>query len=225
MRAPLVPRFFKRWSRPLAAGLAVALTSCATAPSSWDRLWTNARLAPLPPPVAVLDERDRSLPDGRTLRLGRLDLPTVVSAPNQTLDAVVLERTGPMARFTQLSGFEACARVCKAPDGRWAWTVQTVGSRLGCMTTADACPAGFEPTETSVHTHPLGWGGMASTGDVSVDPTLTLGQWLPLGDPFSFSPTDLDGSAGYLVAPDGWVLAHDGRRAVRTVRQGAPPHP
>lgn len=143
---------------------------------------------------------------GRGDLVPRTELGLVIGPPNQAL----IEAATRLRAFTKATGFEGCAQVCEAPDGRWAFPLRTNFSQVSCQTVAAFpgtaeiiidCPVGFTRSARArgIHSHP-------ETQEVRANPVDALRTGVRRGKllkvfPDSFSSGDKKhGPGGYLVA-------------------------
>ncbi len=147
---------------------------------------------------------------------------TFESREGEDLEAFVMRMGGWFRTFTTSSGYEACAYILKAADGsdRWAMPVYTNTSQIGCVM-GEVAVEGFVATGETIHSHPV---------ERRIDPNaqdrvFMAGQSKRFNverrqrrgvDPRTFSDTDFESGAGYLVADDK-VLYQNGRASVREV--------
>lgn len=59
-----------------------------------------------------------------------------------------------MRNFTKTSGHEACANICKSPEGEFSAIFTTSHSQIGCAVSRDRCLDGFSPAGRTIHSHP-----------------------------------------------------------------------
>ena len=105
--------------------------------------------------------------------------------------------------YTQDKGFEACARVCRAPNGRVGLLVTTNHAHVGCAMAEDrtACPDGFGPTQDTIHSHPMVEYVNANPVDVVFTrQRFRRGARLAV-HPHTFSRQDVSNGSGYLALP------------------------
>lgn len=172
--------------------------------------WTSLTLAQTPfPATPDLRKVGRGQPVPETV------LAQVLPAPGETAESTVA-RAATLARaYTAQEGFEACAMVCRNPDGQVALRLTTNHSQIACRTprNASACLEGFSPTTETLHTHPhtnVVWAN-------PVDAVLTgvkRGRRLTLA-PDDFSRRDRANGPGYLVTAT-TMLYQDGTPATET---------
>ncbi|HEL3200029.1 TPA: hypothetical protein ACKP7X_002508 [Stenotrophomonas maltophilia] len=144
-----------------------------------------------------------------------------VSEPGESLDAFAL-RLGPRLRaYSDETGFEACGVLASDGD-RFGVVIGTNHSHVACVNFASKVPAGFQPTEETIHSHGGEKTFAASATDVlllskdafgsrSRTSLRVTGQ--KLGE---FSKTDYQGGAGYLATPKG-VIHQAGAKHVRVL--------
>lgn len=160
---------------------------------------------------AQLDERlsdppagQVQAPSGVMVTVYGVGLPTLVSAPGQTLAEFLQHRGGSMRERTRQTSWEVCARICQASDGRYALRPVTLRAALSCATQPSQCPAGFSDTGQSVHTH--GAGPMIAP--TAVDKRIEPGVGLTHVEPNALSPEDQKVPGTWLLTPDGQLLSN-----------------
>lgn len=134
----------------------------------------------------------------------------VLPLPRET-DEQTLARAGAVAAgYTQASGFEACALVCKTAQGQVALRLTTNFSQVGCLVErlSSSCPEGATATGQTLHSHP-------QRESVVLNPVDAIYTGLRRGlrvrlEPHRFSDRDLANGPGYL-ATGGVLLHHDGQ--------------
>ena len=146
---------------------------------------------------------------GRGQAVPTTELAVVVSAPGESREATLARAAGLARSYTASEGFEACALVCENGQGGTALRLTTNHSQLACRTQRDAtgCPAGFSPTQETLHSHP-------HTDTVWVNPVDAALLGLQRGRrvevmPHDFSRRDRANGAGYLVTETA-LLYQDG---------------
>lgn len=157
---------------------------------------------------------------GETLPLTKLT--TLHSQEGETLDAFALRAGVWFRNFTTSSGYEACGPILAAQEGegRWAIPVFSNLSQVGCVM-PEAAVEGFAGTGETIHSHPVEK-VVKTNGRDRVFMTGQSGRFHGARrqrqnvDSRTFSVTDFDSGAGYLVT-DNKVLYQNGRSNVRQV--------
>jgi hypothetical protein len=155
---------------------------------------------------------------GREVPVYRIE--DVVSAVRER-DLFAIDLAYRLRAFTAREGVEACARICRSPDGlRWGATLVTIKSRAACPRTR-LCPADTEPTDVDIHSHLLVTSYSPSALDLAFLAHAPRPGQQVATRPELFSPGDFRTGPGYMVSRR--VLQfQDGARDVRLVwRMGA----
>lgn len=154
-----------------------------------------------------------------TVRVGAHTLPAValerVDVEGSNPDEAALKAAGALKRYTQATGFEACANLCKTPTG---WRIQpiSVHSHSACPIVLQ-CPEGAEPSGLSLHSHRPAGGYLANRADMVLMGIAHAQGSVVAGDrPELFSEEDFQ-APGYMVTPRGEVFFQNGRHQVRRV--------
>lgn len=135
-------------------------------------------------------------------------------------DAAALAAAKVIHRYTQQTGFEACATMCKTPTG-WAIQPLSVGSHTSCPVVRQ-CPGGSDasPSGLSIHSHRPAGAYRANRADM-----LMMGISHAVGSVVRgekherFSEEDFQ-APGYMVTPKGDVWFQAGPSEVRRVTPG-----
>lgn len=133
-------------------------------------------------------------------RLPVYQLVTFVSDPQETEDDFVLRVGTFLTRYSQQSGFEACASLVQRADGRLVASVTSNESHIGCVA---VITTEGEETGRSIHSHPESGnvrlnladntflrGDQGRQGNARRESMRTMG---------GVSPTDRLSGSGYLV--------------------------
>lgn len=153
-------------------------------------------------------------------------LEEIRSVPGETREAFLLRVGSVLQSYTERTAFEGCGLIWESHDGTgWAVPLTSNEAHAGCVITS-APAAGMRPTRESIHSHPAH--GQETYRVSSVDRALLLGHAqlhaVRRSDGRTFSPTDLAGGPGYVVA-EGRLLHHDGAGAASIRDLGAVPRP
>lgn len=146
---------------------------------------------------------------------------TVVAEPGESDEAFLLRRGKLFRGYTASTGFEACAQICRAPDGRLGLSVYTSGSQIGCAI-INKCPEGMVETGESIHSHPQARAIRSNAADRAFMRARRPGAHVPryqvLGveQKSRFSAVDYASGPGYLVDGD-VMLYQNGYGKVRQV--------
>ena len=124
-------------------------------------------------------------------------------------------------RYTQQTGFEACATMCKTATG---WVIQplSVGSHTACPVVRQ-CPDSVQayPSGLSIHSHRPAGTYRANRADMAMMGLSHAGGNVVRGDkPERFSDEDFQ-APGYMVTPSGDLWFQAGPSAVRRVIPGS----
>lgn len=118
----------------------------------------------------------------------------VERAPANTSEQEFARQVGrTLSRFSSRTGFEACAELCRAPNGAWSAQVLTIGAHAACLQTHE-CPTG-----RGIHSHPIERRFQANAVDAALwNNPRAAGTWVQAEDPAWPSPSD-ESAPGYLV--------------------------
>lgn len=146
---------------------------------------------------------------------------TVVAEPGESDEAFLLRRGKLFRGYTASTGFEACAQVCRAPDGRLGLSVYTSGSHIGCAI-INKCPDGMVETGETIHSHPQARAIRSNAADRAFMRARRPGAHVPryqalgVDHKTRFSHVDYASGPGYLVDGD-VMLYQSGPGKVRQV--------
>lgn len=105
----------------------------------------------------------------------------------------------PMAAHTSETGTEACAMLCRAPNGAWGAAITTVDSHIFCPLTSK-CPDSMEATGVSIHSHPASGKYRINQADWRLsNMQLSRGDFAYKEDPRVFSDSDYSAGPGYMT--------------------------
>lgn len=124
-----------------------------------------------------------------------------------------------MKVYSQLTGEESCARMCRSVNGGIVARVVTVHAHAACTAPANSCPEHSSPMAETIHSHTPRTIFMANEVDaLGWDEPAIEGKMTFAGYPDSLSPPDrrqaplwLVGSRGQLI----WLETPDGREVER----------
>ena len=124
---------------------------------------------------------------------------TPVHAPAGTSETQFARKIGRgLQRFTNRTGTEACADLCRSPQGAWGAIPVSIGAHAACSTLRE-CPEGMTPVGRMIHSHPDAAGFEPNAVDFALrNKPLIEGMWWNAGDPTLFSDADY-AEPGYLV--------------------------
>ena len=153
--------------------------------------------------------------------VGERVLPAVlleaVRVEGSDADAAALAAAKVIHRYTQQTGFEACATMCKTPTG-WAIQPLSVGSHTSCPVVRQ-CPEGSNasPSGLSIHSHRPAGAYRANRADMlMMGISHAVGSVVRGEKPERFSEEDFQ-APGYMVTPKGDVWFQAGPSEVRRV--------
>lgn len=124
-----------------------------------------------------------------------------------------------LRRYSQATGMEACARMCRLPSGEVVAQTVTLRSHVTCLAPPQTCPEGSTPTQETIHSHPphrifratpvdaLGWN----------EPGIE-GKWTHTGYPNAVSEADRAQAPVWLVGTEGqliWLETPRGQEVLR----------
>lgn len=102
---------------------------------------------------------------------------------------------GVLQRYSVRTGYEACADICKPPDG-WTAEIVSIGSHMSCSTTRRCAKGRYQ---TLIHSHPVERSFDANSMDSRVSRQgVRVGQRVIADDPRMFSEQDYT-IPGYMV--------------------------
>lgn len=164
-----------------------------------------------------------------TVRINGQELPVeflaeVRGRAGLTQDELALRIAAGLARHAMETGTEACANICRAPDGAWGAAPLTIGGHVVCPIT-ELCPNGMTGIGESIHSHPADEPYLINKADLIVlgGCCRRVGQRSRAhARADEFSPEDFDGGPGYMVTFDGKLYHQSGRRKIRSVTDAAP---
>jgi hypothetical protein len=133
-------------------------------------------------------------------------IPDIISWSGQGVRSFLEERGDILRKVTRETGWEVCARICLSRDGRYGLRITTHRAALFCGVAADQCPAGMVGLNANVHTH--GAGSIVQLTQADHLLPENAGTDIAWVDGNQFSPTDMSGEEGWLLAPNGKVLYH-----------------
>lgn len=132
-------------------------------------------------------------------------LATFEAKPGETDHEFFLRKGMFFRGVTESTGFEACAQICRAPDGRPGMVVSTSNAHIGCAI-VETCPVGMTLTRESIHSHPTAAVIKLNDNDrafLEARPGATRVQRYDRRRldhrKVEFSPVDYAGGPGYLV--------------------------
>lgn len=109
-----------------------------------------------------------------------------------------------LAAYSQNTGMEGCARMCKTIDGDIVARTVTIHSHNSCVAPENTCPEGASPIQETIHSHPPGPVFIANAVDlVGWDLMEGEGQLMWVGDPNEPSEEDRAAAPLWLVGADG----------------------
>lgn len=103
-----------------------------------------------------------------------------------------------LSRYSARTEYEACAELCRAPQGAWSAQVLTIGSHAACVQTHE-CPVGTRSIGRGIHSHPIARRFQANAVDAQVwGKPAVANTWVEADDPSLFSESDFN-EPGYLA--------------------------
>ena len=129
--------------------------------------------------------------------LHRQALPEIVlDAPDE---ATFARRAGAsLSRYSGRTGFEACADICRSPQGTFGALPVSIGAHAACSTLRQ-CPKGMKPTGRLLHSHPTEARFVANEVDFYLQgKPFRPDTWWTAGDPGLFSDADY-AEPGYMI--------------------------
>jgi hypothetical protein len=124
----------------------------------------------------------------------------LVSEAGESKDAFLTRAAADLHKFTEKTGFEACARLgVNYEEKKFSVVVTTNNSHIGCLVTMNVVD-GFYTTPDHIHSHPQRRTARANRNDLAF---LNRAE-LKINDRINvyghhFSPTDFAAGEGYLV--------------------------
>lgn len=140
----------------------------------------------------------------------------MVSEAGETQEQFLVRVALAMRSVTAETGFEYCGRLGMSEDG-FAIVLSTNESQIGCLVSNDMVD-GYAPVALHIHSHPHARRVRLTENDmVFAKKGTRVGQTLPVHS-HTFSDTDYNGSAGYLVTYKALMYQY-GRGNVRVVQE------
>lgn len=116
-------------------------------------------------------------------------------------------------QYSSRTDFEACAEICRAPNGTWGSQPVSIGAHASCLTN-NQCPKGMRPVGRTIHSHPTTRLFLANATDFSIwRKPYQANTWVTADDPALFSDSDFI-RPGYLVV-FGQLSFQNGPRDIR----------
>lgn len=114
-------------------------------------------------------------------------------------EATFVRRAGAtLSRYSGRTGFEACADICRAPDGTFGILPVSIGAHAACSTLR-RCPKGMRLTGRFLHSHPTETRFLANEVDFYLQgKPYQPNTWWTAGDPGLFSEVDY-AEPGYMI--------------------------
>lgn len=148
---------------------------------------------------------------------GKVDFETVTemtSEIGEEQEAFLLRVARELHTFTEETGFEACGRLTMNAESRYAVTLTTNNSHVGCLVTMEA-PEGYNYTPLHIHSHPH-----TRTVRLNKNDRVFLHNKMKANDRYNigngYSETDIETGAGYLVTHNALMYQY-GRGTARVV--------
>ncbi|OOG64451.1 hypothetical protein B0E46_07300 [Rhodanobacter sp. B04] len=169
--------------------------------------------------IAVMGIESAQAQDVRGL--GYEALGTLTSKAGETETQFLDSIRAPIRAFIDRTGFEACAEIGQAPDGKsWGLILGSSHSHIGCAVVVGRVPSGMKPTGVTIHGHPALKRFSPNPNDKILLGAMGMDDYdiLPLTRAAidHFSPDDFAGGPGYLATPAG-LLYQNGHPGSETV--------
>lgn len=139
----------------------------------------------------------------------------MVSEAGEGQEQFLIRVARAMQSVTAETGYEYCARLGMNENG-FAVVITTNKSQIGCLVTAETVP-GYAPSALHIHSHPHARFVRAIEADLAFVKDAKVGDRIKV-QTFTFSNTDYNGSAGYLVTVSS-LMYQWGRGNVTTVAE------
>lgn len=133
-----------------------------------------------------------------------------LGAPERDTHAMARRLAPLLAEYSARTHMEACARMCRVPDGSIVARIVTIHAHVACLAPDNTCPMGSVPTKETIHSHPtqsafvanavdaLGWGERDIEG---------MAQFS--GNPDTLSPQDRAAAPVWMVGSRGQLVYLD----------------
>ena len=134
----------------------------------------------------------------------------------QDMDQFVIELGKNLRDYTQETGFEVCASICRSSDGLFGAQLFTMQSHTVCPI-PPKCPSGMEVSGQTIHSHTTMRSYKINRADMAVMGIgAKVGGSMHGDNPELFSDEDFGGGPGYMVSAT-TVWHQQGKREVRMV--------
>jgi hypothetical protein len=161
--------------------------------------------------------------NGETILVHGMKIPAIrletVRLKSGTIDQFAAAVGSQLRAYTKEHKVEACAMMCRAPNGEWGAIPLTINAHGACPI-ARLCPDGMEAVNESIHSHNVAGAYVARRADIIVVGVEGVGSTFHADNPDEFSPEDMASGAGYMVSPTR-LWHYDGKYRVQEISQSA----